>query len=193
MKRSTGLIVFTLALLGVPSAARASGDFNFVYGSRYLDKDFWDPTQTQEVYGATIDFGGAHWPVNIAVGYYKSHDSGTLTTLPILGDVDLDVDIEEYSLGVEKVWKIGKAVRPFVGGGFAYLKADARVESAISSTRDHDDTEGFYVNGGIFFRLGQVFNLGLDGRIVDGTGLTLFNQDGNANYWQVGALVGIGW
>jgi hypothetical protein len=193
MKRSLGLIVFALALLFVPSTARASGDVNFVYGTRSLDHDFWEPTDDQEVYGATVDFGGAHWPVNIAVGYFKSHDDGTLNTFPILGSVDLDVHLEEYSLGVEKVWKAGKVVRPFLGGGVSHLHADAKVSAVLGSTSDDDSTNGFYVDGGIFFRLGSAFNLGIDGRVLQGTNVTLFDRDGDADYWQVGALLGFGW
>jgi Outer membrane protein beta-barrel domain len=193
MTRTLGLIVLALALLFVPSAAHASGDFNFVYGTRSLDHDFWDPVDDQEVYGATLDFGGAHWPVNIAIGYSKSHDDGTIATFPVFGSVDLDVHIEEYSLGIEKVWKAGKVVRPFVGGGFAYVKTDAKVDSVLGSTSDDDTTNGFYIDGGVFFRLGSAFNLGIDGRFMEGTDVTLFDQDGDADYWQIGGLLGFGW
>ena len=191
MQRSLGLIVFALALLCVPSAAHASGDLNFVYGSRYLSQSYWSPVDIQETYGATLDLGGAHWPVNVAVGYLESHDTDRIANSPVA--VDLDVHIHEFSIGVEKVWQAGPVVRPFVGGGFAFVTAEATVESVLGTTRDDHDTNGFYFDGGVFFRLGPAFNLGIDGRILSGTDVTLFRQHGDADYWQVGAIFGFGW
>ena len=186
------LALLGIVVIAVPTAARASGDVNFVYGQRSLDEDFWEPTEDQTVIGAEIDFGGEHWPVNIAVGYWTSEDDGTLASFPILGAVDLDAELSEWSIGVHKVWKAGIA-RPFVGGGVSFLDADADVSSNLGDASDSDSTNGIYVEGGIFWRLGSAFNLGLHGRILEGTDLTLFDQDGDADYWQIGGLLGFGW
>jgi hypothetical protein len=174
------------------SAALADGNMNFVYGQRSLDQDFWDPTDDQTVFGGTADFGGKNWPVHIAAGYFHSEDDGTLATFPILGSVDLDTELSEWSLGVHKVWKVGM-VRPFVGGGISFVSADADVDSVLGSTSDDDDTTGVYVQGGVYWRLGEWFNLGFDARLLEGTDLTLFDMDGDADYWQIGALLGFGW
>lgn len=180
-----GLLLFS-------TAARADGNMNFVYGQRSLDEDFWEPTEDQTVLGGTIDFGGANWPVHIAAGYYQSDDDGTLNTFPILGSVDLDAELSEWSVGVHKVWKAGM-VRPFVGGGVSFVSADADVTSVLGDVSDDDDSTGIYVQGGVFWRLGEWFNLGFDARLLEGTDLTLFDQDGDADYWQIGALIGFGW
>jgi hypothetical protein len=184
------LVVFALVL--APTAAHAEGNFNVVYGQRSLDQDFWDPTDDQTVIGGTLEFGGKNWPVHIAAGYYKSDDKGTLNSLPILGSVDLDAEVSEWSLGVHKVWKAG-IVRPYVGGGISFVSTDADVTSNLGSLSDDDDTTGVYVQGGVFWRLGEWFNLGFDARLLEGTGVTLFDMDGDADYWQIGALVGFGW
>lgn len=185
-------VLFACTLLFVPAAARADGNINFVYGQRSLDHDFWDPTDEQTVVGGTLEFGGKNWPVHIAAGYSKSSDKGTLNTFPILGSVDLDAEVSEWSLGVHKVWKAGM-VRPYVGGGISFVSTDAKVSSALGNTSDDDDTTGVYVQGGVFWRLGEWFNLGFDARLLEGTDVTLFDMDGDADYWQVGALVGFGW
>ncbi|HYV17760.1 MAG TPA: outer membrane beta-barrel protein [Verrucomicrobiae bacterium] len=195
--RTRPLRIVTFLLLaflafGAPTVARAEGNFNFVYGQRSLDQDFWDPTDDQTVLGGTLEFGGKDWPVHIAVGYYKSDDDGTLNSFPILGSVDLDAEVSEWSLGVHKVWKAG-IVRPYVGGGISFVSTDADVTSNLGSLSDDDDTTGVYVQGGVFWRLGEWFNLGFDARLLEGTGVTLFDMDGDADYWQVGALVGFGW
>jgi len=179
-------------LLVVPTAALADGNMNFVYGQRSLDEDFWEPTEDQTVIGGTLDFGGANWPVHIAAGYYKSDDDGTLNSFPILGSVDLDAELSEWSVGVHKVWKAGM-VRPFVGGGISFVSADADVSSVFGDVSDDDDSTGVYVQGGVFWRLGEFFNIGFDARLLEGTDVTLFDMDGDADYWQIGALVGFGW
>jgi hypothetical protein len=192
MKRSAALLVFALALLGVPGAAHASGDLNFIYGTRYLSHNYWAPDDYQRLYGAMLDFGGARWPVNVAVGYSESDASGTVPAIPV-GTADYDVHIHEYSFGVEKVFKAGPVVRPCFGGGVAFVTAEAQVKSILDSVRDTSDTSGFYFHGGVFFRLGPSFNIGFDGRFLSGTHVTLFNQHGDADYWQFGGILGFGW
>jgi hypothetical protein len=192
MKRSLGLFVCALALLGIPSVAHAGGDLNFLYGTRYLNHGYWAPDDYQRVYGATFDFGGGRWPVNLAIGYYESDDSSTIPAVPA-GSADFDVHIHEYSFGVEKVIKAGPAVRPFFGGGISFVTAESDVTSVLGSVRDSSDTNGFYFHGGVFFRLGPSFNIGFDGRFLGGTHVTLFNQHGDADYWQFGGILGFGW
>jgi hypothetical protein len=181
-----------LAAMLLSSAVFAGGNANFLYGTRSMNDDAWEPTDDQEVYGLTVDFGGKTWPVCIAVSYLESGDKGEVASFPILGSVDLDSELSEWDVGVRKIWTV-KSVRPFVGGGLSLIDADADVSSALGSTSDSDDTQGLYVEGGVYWRLGQAFNLGLNGRIVEGTDMTLFDQDGDADYWQVGALLGFGW
>ena len=190
--RPLSYFLLGLVLTLLPAVARADGNFNFVYGQRSLDHDFWDPADDQTVLGGTLEFGGKDWPIHIAAGYYKSDDEGTLNSFPILGSVDLDAEVSEWSLGIEKVWKAGM-VRPYVGGGVSFVSTDADVSSILGSVSDDDDTTGIYVQGGVFWRLGTWFNLGFDARLLEGTDVTLFDQDGDADYWQLGALVGFGW
>lgn len=186
-----GLAAMLLSSL-LSSAAWAGGDFNFIYGTRSMNDDSWEPTDDQEVEGLTVDFGGKNWPVYLAVGYSESEDKGELSSFPILGSVDLDSQLSEWDVGVRKIWSV-KPVRPYIGGGVAFIDTDAEVSSVLGSRSDSDSTQGLYVEGGIVWRIGQAFNLGIDGRIVEGTDVTLFDQDGDADYWQLGALIGFGW
>ena len=140
----------------------------------------------------TVDFGGKTWPINIALGYYESQDSGARANFPILGDVDMEGNVSEWSVGIYKKWEAGSA-RPFLGGGVSFVDAEAEVESILGSVDDSDSSNGVYLEGGIFWRLGEVFNLGLSGRIVEATDVTLFDIEGDADYYQVGALLGFGW
>ena len=187
-----GCLVALASLLLSP-AAHAAGDVNLVYGWRSLGDDSWDPVDDQDVYGVTVDFGGRKWPVNIAVGYYDSSDEGTLTTVPLLGDIDIEGELHEYSLGAHKVFVLKGPARPFVGGGLTRVTAKATLESVLGDTDEKDDTTGAYIEGGVFFRLGEVVNVGFSGRIVEGTNVDIFGVDGDADYYQLGLLFGFGW
>ena len=191
-RRTLQRFMLCLAAMLLSSSLYAGGDANFIYGTRSMDDDAWEPTDDQEVYGITVDFGGKDWPILLAISYFESEDEGELASFPILGAVDLESELSEWDIGVRKIWTVKKA-RPFVGGGFALIDADAEVTSALGSTSDGDDTEGLYVEGRVYWRLGQAFNLGLHGRIVEGTDVTIFDEDGDADHWQVGALFGFGW
>lgn len=185
-------ILLGIAAFLISSTAFAGGDLNFIYGTRSLDDDAWDPADDQEVYGATLDFGGKNWPINLAFSYFESEDSGELASFPILGSVDLDAELSEWSIGVRKTWKPGSA-RPFLGGGATFIDADADVSSVLGEASDSDETQGLYLEGGVYWRLGEAVNLGVHGRLVEGTDVTLFDEDGDADYWQIGALIGFGW
>jgi hypothetical protein len=189
----TLVLCLGLATLFLPAPALAGGNLNFTSGSRTLDDDFWDPIEEQDDYGLTVDFGESGWPVNIAIGYYQSSNDGTVATFPVVGDVDVEGTINEWSLGAHKVWTFRGPARPFVGGGLTYLETEADLDSALGGTDDDDSSRGIYFEGGVFFRLAEVLNLGLHGRLTEGTDITLFDQDGDADYYQVGLLFGFGW
>lgn len=191
-KTVLAVLMLGLALVFLPTVARADGNVNGIYGQRTLGDDSWEPAEDQELYGVVTDFGGKNWPVHLSVGYFNSEDEGSLANFPILGSVDLDAELSEWTVGVNKTWKSG-IVRPYIGAGVSFIDADADVTSALGEVSDSDDTTGIYVEGGVYWRLGEVFNLGIHGRIVEGTDVTLFDTDGDADYYQIGALFGFGW
>ncbi|HXU13412.1 MAG TPA: hypothetical protein VN898_15770 [Candidatus Binatia bacterium] len=187
------VVVLGFAILISSPCAYADGDVNFGFGSRAMDdEDSWEPTEDQDVFGVTADFGARTWPLHMAVGYYSSSDEGQLANFPVLGPVDLDSEVSEMSLGVHKVWTV-KNARPFLGGGVTFVDAEADVESVLGQADDDESSTGAYLEGGIFWRLGEAFNLGLQGRFVQGTDITLFDVEGDADYFQIGALIGFGW
>jgi hypothetical protein len=191
-----GIAAFMLLGLSVallPSPALAGGNVNFTYGARSLDDDSWEPIDEQDAFGLTFDFGAEGWPVNIAVGFFESSDEDTTASFPILGDVDVEGEVSEYSLGVHKVWETRSAARPFLGGGLTRVEADATLDSILGSIDDDDSSTGLYIEGGLFFRIAQVLNLGFHARLVEGTDVTVFDVDGDADYYQLGALIGFGW
>jgi hypothetical protein len=182
-----------VAMLFASPAASAAGDVNLTYGWRSMQDDSWEPVDDQNVYGVTVDFGGHKWPLNIALGYYDSSDTGTLASFPILGNIDIKGELHEYSLGAHKVWTLKSPLRPFVGAGLTRVTAKATIDSALGSRDEKDDTTGGYLDAGLFFRIGEMLNVGFSGRLVEGTDVDIFGVSGDADYYQLGVLVGFGW
>ena len=186
--RSLALMI-VLAIAAAP--ALAEGNANFLIGGRQLDEDQWDPLDQQGVVGVTVDFGGADWPIHLETGFYGSSDDENDFGGPF--DVEVTGSVAEVFFGVNKTWEPGERIRPFVGGGLADVIADLEIDTAIGDTDDDDSSLGAYVHGGVFWRLGKRFNIGLDARIVTGTDITLFTEDGDADYFQGGLVLGFGW
>ena len=189
--RQRWLVLLVLALAVAP--AFAAGNANFLLGTRGLDEDQWDPVDQQGVFGVTVDFGAADWPVHMETGVYGSADDDTIDDT-ILGPVDVTVSVGEVFFGVNKTWGASKNIKPFVGAGLASVVADVELDSALFGDDSEDDQSlGFYAHGGVFFRLGSRFNIGVDGRFLGGTDITLGGEDTDVDYLQLGLVLGFGW
>ena len=101
--------------------------------------------------------------------------------------------VSELSFGVTKVWETKGRVRPFIGGGVSFVKAEMQVDVPTGTATSSDDSIGFWVEGGVYWRLGRHFDLGFFGRALMGTSITLFGENGDADYWQVGPMLGWSW
>lgn len=176
----------SLALVLLATAARAGGNTNFVLGPRALDAGFWDPVDGQQAVGVTVDFHQRGWPVGLEAGFQVSGDDTEV------GTVDVKGGVAELSFGINKTWDhVGRA-SPFIGGGIASVVAAYELDGSTVGD-DDDGSLGFYVHGGAFWRLGRRFNIGVDARLLGGTDVTLLGTSGDANYSQVGLVLGWGW
>lgn len=176
-----------LALCAVP--ALAGGNANFFLGSRGLDKDFWSPINSQAAFGASVDFGKKGWPIHLETGFYGS--GGYKENYN--GPLDITGSVGEIFFGVNKTWMTHGSARPFIGGGLASVSASYKFSAPGGDTEESDDSGGVYFHGGVFWRIGNRFNIGVDGRLLGGTHVTLFGNDGNADYGQLGLVLGWGW
>ena len=180
-------IVLTLTALASP--ALAGGNANFVLGTRGLDKDFWTPVNGQFVIGTMVDFGKQKWPVHLETGILVSVGAEE----DFIGTSDVYGSVAEICFGVNKTWELKGPARPFIGGGLSSVGATYVIEVPGDDIDDNDSSGGVYFHGGVFWRLGRRFNIGIDGRILVGTHITLFGEDGDADYAQLGMVLGWGW
>ena len=185
------VVVIAAASLAAPALA---GDVNLNFypaSARWLDKDLWEPVETHYAFGGTVDFGESGWPIHIALGLHGSsgvedYDSGPLD--------ELVAGVGELSFGIAKVWETIGSGRPFVSGGLSFVSASIEVDSGIGgSVDDDDDSIGGWIEGGIYWRLKPHFNLGLHGRILAGSDISLFGVEGDADYFQLGPMIGWSW
>jgi len=196
MKRRAWTLAVMLALLCGTNALVAGGNANFVLGGRNLDnEDFWRPGEEQGVFGATVSFGERDWPISLAIGAHFGAAEETVHQFGFSGD--WRTAVVDFSFGVRKVWNLDK-VHPYVGGGIAAVGAGAELEVAGVKVDDHDNSRGGYLEGGIFWRLGRRFNIGVDARGLFGTDIQFdfggpVVADGDADYLQYSLVLGWGW
>jgi len=183
MRHITAAIATILFVAGA-SPALAGGNANFLVGARNAgDKDFWGSDQDQTVAGVIVDFGKEGWPIHICLANMDSSSDDN-------GDGG---QISEYDLGVMKVWEPHGAIRPYLGGGIAALTASFVIDVGSGDLVLHDTTSALYVDGGVFWRTGKRFNIGLGVRFMTQASVEIQGVRGDADYSQFHILAGFGW
>jgi len=190
------LSVPTLAISGSPpSPGEWTGNINAFLGMKYLDEGDWEPLDEQEEFGIKVDFKQQGWPVSIAIDYLSSSDDGTMLMYhPRFGTVPFNFEGEtsELCFGVRKIWDYFPTMRPFIGGGIAFINAEIEGRALGKRLSVDDDAVGIWVNGGIYWTLAEHFNIGFDLRWSKAE-VTLLGIKGEAGGTHAGVLVGYHW
>ncbi len=185
------LVLVALAWMLSAPFALAETQVNFFLGQKALDGE-WNPIDRQAELGAMMSFGRDAWPVRIAADVLVSGKDGTLP-----GAVDVKGTTFEIAPGVRKIWG-KKAFHPFAGAGVAIVGARVELQNVVASVDDAGVSVGPWIDGGVFWRLGMRFNLGVDVRWsranVDldfGPGIPSPEMDAGGLHY--GLLLGFGW
>ena len=181
-----GLVLIGLLIVAgladhAPALAAGKGDVNFILGTKALKKADWPATDSQGAFGAEVTWGGARWPIRFATDLFGSSNGADLA------GVHVDGETSELAFGLRKIWEPG-AARPYVGGGVARIAARTK----RLGTEETDTAVGGWVGGGIFWRLGSRFNIGVAGRVSRGK-VTLSGTKIEAGGTFVGGILGWGW
>jgi hypothetical protein len=141
---------------------------------------------------AVMSFGRDDWPVHIAADVLFSGKDGSLP-----GGIDVSGGTFEAAVGVRKIWG-WKSVHPYAGAGVAIVAAAIELDGPAGSAEDSDATLGPWIGGGVMWRLGTRFDIGLDVRWSDGDvdldfggGATAPGLDAGGLHY--GLLLGFGW
>jgi hypothetical protein len=174
------------------SADGMAGDTQFLIGQTYLH-DVWKPFDEPSSFGLKVDFGPAASPVQVALGFNVAGDSKHISSTFLGKTGKVAAGFLEFSAGA--LWQPVKhhVVRPFLGLGIVRTFAGVGTGSNYFSGSDSDQSFGFYGNAGVFFKVGDVFNIGFDGRLVRGTKISLGGRDLDADYGQASLLIGFSW
>jgi hypothetical protein len=192
-------IVLALLVVVLPFTPAVAGDpdghVNFFLGQKALDSD-WDPVDQQPEFGAIMSFGKSDWPVFIAVDVMTSAEEKEFFD-DTFGQATFTGGTYELAFGARKIWKMG-STHPYVGGGIAVIGATAEVDLGFVDVDADDSAIGPWVSGGVFWRLGNRFNLGFDLRYSSAEvdldfGSGIVSQDVSAGGLHYGLLVGFGW
>ena len=197
------VLVLVIALLVTGSVAvSAETNLNFVLGQKYLDADDWSVGDSQGSISFLSTFGARSWPVQVAIDVLGSAAGSTSTWYPESGGEirghDLIQSTFELDVGVRKIWRSGRA-RPFVGGGLAVIGGQQEFEFFAWDPDDvarelsaNDEAPGVWIDGGIFWRLGKMFNIGLEARYSRAE-LSFAGREVQAGGFNLGLILGWGW
>lgn len=175
-----------------PSSDGMTGNTQFLIGQVWL-QDQWAPIDEPASFGFEVDFGPKKSLVHVALGFNVAADSQQVSGTLFGETGDVGVGFLEFSAGF-LVHPVKKApVRPYIGGGIVRTFAGVGSDWAFGSGGGTDTTFGFYGNAGIFFKVGDTFNIGFDGRIVRGTDVRFAGIDTDVDYVQASLLLGFSW
>ena len=178
MRRTLGLLAITAVLISISTLAVAKGNANFVIGQRSFDEDDFAPVEDQRVLGFNIQFDSPYNPVDLVIGIFRSQDDDNAFD-PLIGPFTIDTETLEFSFGVVKVWDKYAKAKPYIGGGVSFIRLDVEASALGMTVGDDDSDTGFYANGGIFWRFGEWFNIGIDARILVGAKGDLITGSGD--------------
>lgn len=193
--RRLGLVVLVVVFAGLASGARAemAGNVQFLVGQRWLEDDQWSPIDEPPIFGVEVDFAPKDSPIRVALAAIMSGESKSGSD-PFFG-VPGDAQAGFFEISAGFLWHpVKKAiVRPYLGAGVLTMGATIDDDFGAFVSDDIDQSFGFYGNVGVFFKVGESFNIGVDGRIVRGTDLEFRGLEVNGDYEQVGLLIGFSW
>lgn len=195
MRKTIRLLSWCLVLvLAATPALAGPGNANFLLGNRQIDtgKEDAQDIEDQPVFGASVDFKTGILPFSWFLGAYASAKEEDVD-LGSGGRATVTAALAEVSFGVGKVWKLA-VVRPFVHGGVAATALKIEFDVDGGGSEDISDNSGaVYGEGGVYWRLGDSFNIGVAGRLLLGTDYDFEGESIEADYAQGGLILGWGW
>jgi hypothetical protein len=185
------LILWAAAVAAAPLFAAEVNLNVYPFSWRKMgDSTLWDEVDDQYSLGGMVDFGAKGSALHAVVGLHTGVGAQDFSN-PLIND--LLATESELSFGLAGVWHLKNGTCPYVSGGLSFVNAELKVDLPGGEVSDNDESLGFFVEGGVYWRLGKHFNLGMYGRVLGGTSLTLFGTDGDADYWEFGPMIGWSW
>lgn len=190
---SVALLVSTLSPI---EPVQASGNLNVLMGFKSMEKTDWEPVEVQAEAGFMLDFRDKSWPISIALDFLGSYnEEGGTISVPGTGPVTAEWEgtTSEFNGGVRKYWGKDSVMRPYLGGGLAFIGASLEAKTGrFDYVRDSDYGVGLWLNGGVVWTVSKHFNLGFDVRVT-AADVTVFDQTRKAGGFHSGLILGYHW
>lgn len=173
-----------------------TGNFNLFIGQKELDKDDWAPVEKQSEFGLELDFKRHNWPLSIAVELMYSIDKGSFLIDPNIGNMYVEGKTYELNFGFRRRFPLYKGITPFIGGGITYIWAKSKGELRDIIVSESDNNLGYWVNGGIYWTLKGMFNIGFEIRHSFAESDIFKGPDGSMTQiggLHLGGLIGYHW
>lgn len=179
-----------LAACSLAAAEEYEGNMNLVLYGRNLTSDVWEGVDEHVGVSLTWDMGKPRRILHWDFGLHFSDSDETFYD-PYYGPIREKVTIGELSAGGLRIWD-SKRFKPYLGAGVTLMLITDELETFSGGLDDDAFVTGLYVRGGIYWRIGEMFNLGIDGRLTYTDDADLFGFESAPNYRQLGLLFGVG-
>jgi opacity protein-like surface antigen len=160
-------------------SAQAAGDVNLLFGARISSEAMLEEAGVDDLsqFGAAFswDYGG---PVMVAVDLLVASTDASRSVDAVYPNVYwTDIKSTELDVGIRKLFGGDRKLKPYLGGGLAWMRLDVLQvlngslgeggEFTDIIMNDAENTFGFWANAGLQYTFGEKFNIGLDIRYSD--------------------------
>lgn len=172
-----------------------SGNVNLFLGEKFLNRDDWEPMDSQLEAGILMDFKHRGVPFSIAFDVLCSTGEEDIRSRDLeIGPFYTDVEsrIIELDVGVRKIWECPNNIRPFFGFGLACIDGEIESKSLGVSVSDEDVGYGMWADIGAYVTVYERFNIGFEARWSNAQ-IYLYGTEARVGGWHLGALAGMHW
>ena len=167
-----------------------SRHISYVLGYKRLQDD-WSPAQNQVEIGLLdFDIKRTNWPVSIAAQLLMSCSDDVPEQRGFRGSYS---GTYEFNVGPRKIFENSSKFQPFLGGGLSVIGASTSTDLDWGYVQEDSDIGiGYYVEGGVYWPLGERFVPGLRGEYSSGD-INLFGREIDAGGIHGMLMFGIHW
>jgi hypothetical protein len=157
------VLLLTLAG-GATLSIAAKNSYNFFIGRKSISELEDLQLDRQPDLGAEISLARDGWPIAVALDLMASTTSEDRDVFAFGVAYDLDIKSTnfELDLGIRKIWEPDSPIRPYLGGGLAFGHGRLEVDLNGTSAAEEDTGVGRWVGGGVYWKIQERFNLGLN-------------------------------
>jgi opacity protein-like surface antigen len=141
-----------------------------------------------------VAFGQLRAPIYFAIDAFYAHQEETVEAPS--GTTRIEGGTMEYAIGVRKVFRRQGVTHPHLGAGAAIISANIETSGPSGNDQDDDTGFGYWIDGGITWRLASHLNLGVEvrySRVKLEFGDIFLEDKVPGGGFHAGALVGFGW